>query len=64
MLLAGIVSALAAQGDNPVRWRTIVKAGADGNGTVTFRALISPGWHLYGLELPEGGPKATNFERP
>ena len=62
MLLAGIMSALAAQGDNPVRWRTIVKAGADGNGTVTFRALISPGWHLYGLELPEGGPKATNFD--
>ncbi len=56
------MSALAAQGDNPVRWRTIVKSRSRRKRHCHFRALISPGWHLYGLELPEGGLKATNFD--
>ena len=46
----------------PVRWRSFVKTAADGTGTVTFRALVAPGWHLYGLSIPEGGPKATSFD--
>lgn len=32
-------------------------------GVVTVKALIEPGWHLYGLQLPEGaGPKPTVME--
>lgn len=30
-------------------------------GTVTLRALVSQGWHLYGTTLPEGGPKPTKI---
>ncbi len=30
-------------------------------GTVTFKALIAEGWHLYGTEIPEGGPRATSI---
>ena len=61
--LAACILSLAAQGNvEPVRWRTFVKTNADGTGTVTFRALIAPGWHLYGLDIPEGGPKATSFD--
>lgn len=55
-----IFSALSAQ--NPIRWRTLVNVDEAGTGTITFRALVEPGWHLYGLEMPEGGPKATSFE--
>jgi len=51
-----------SQGDiTPVRWRSFVKTSADGSGILTLRALITPGWHLYGLSIPEGGPKATSF---
>ncbi len=39
----------------------IVKATGPNQGTVTFRALIEKGWHLYGLELPKDGPKPTEF---
>ena len=46
----------------PVRWRSFIKTASDGAGTVTFRALVAPGWHLYGLSIPEGGPKATTFD--
>ncbi len=57
-------AALCAAGpsDTPVRWRTIVKATGPDTGTVTFKALISEGWHLYGLTVPEGGPKPTSFD--
>lgn len=56
------ISAMAADLATPVRWRTFVKTAPDGTGTVTFRALVAPGWHLYGLDIPDGGPKATSFD--
>lgn len=55
--------AVSAQQTQPVRWRTIVKVSPDGSrGTVTFKALISPGWHLYDTSLPDGGPKPTSID--
>lgn len=51
-----------AQAQQPVRWRTIVKRTSATGGEVVFRALIEPSWHLYGTELPEGGPVATSFD--
>ena len=65
LLVLLAVVAVHAQSPNdvpPVRWRTIVKMTSPTEGNVTFRALISQGWHLYGLEVPEGGPKATTFD--
>lgn len=56
------VSAWAIGDDNPVRWRSFVKTAPDGTGSVTLKALIAPGWHLYDLDIPEGGPKATSFD--
>lgn len=46
----------------PIRWRTIINTTGENSGTVTFKALIAPGWHLYALDLPEGGPKPTTFD--
>lgn len=54
--------AWAQEAATPVRWRSFIKTAPDGTGTVTFRALVTPGWHLYGLSIPEGGPKATTFD--
>ena len=55
------LSVFASDGTAPVRWRTFVTCDGD-NGILTFRALVSSGWHLYGLELPTGGPKPTVFD--
>lgn len=46
----------------PVRWRTSVKMTSDNAGVVTFKALVLSGWHLYGFEQPQGGPKPTVFD--
>lgn len=47
---------------SPVRWRTSVTMTSPTEGEITIKALISDGWHLYGLEMPQGGPKATRFD--
>lgn len=49
----------AAQDAAPIRWQVTVKMTSATEGVATFKARIQPGWHLYGLEMPAGGPKAT-----
>ncbi len=62
MLLAICIGlASASDGVLPVRWRSFVRPASDGTYTLTFRALVAPGWHLYGLDMPEDGPKPTTF---
>ncbi len=62
VLIIGAAAVCAASPETtPVRWRTIVKTTGPDTGTVTFKALVAQGWHLYGLEVPEGGPKPTSF---
>ena len=64
LTIAFIVSLLAivaamAQAPAPVRWRIAVQMDSPTEGTVTVRALIGAGWHLYGTELPQNGPRPT-----
>ncbi|MDE6207838.1 MAG: hypothetical protein K2M55_08530 [Muribaculaceae bacterium] len=61
VLIAAVVAVKAAEPE-PVRWRTIVKQTGPDTGTVTFRALVGEGWHLYGTELPADGPRPTTFD--
>jgi len=51
----------------PVTWSLTVPATprSGATGTVTtaqLRARIDPGWHLYSLTQPAGGPRATLIE--
>lgn len=64
LLLVISILGMAAQSPaaNPVRWRTIIKTTGADSGIVTFKALVAQGWHLYGLDLPENGPKPTVFD--
>lgn len=62
LAVVGAVFAATAQTQAPVRWRTFVKMSSPTEGTVTLRALVAEGTHVYGLEVPEGGPKATSVD--
>lgn len=53
------LDASAQSSQAPVRWRTFVKRTSPTEGIVTIRCLISDGFHVYGTELPQGGPKPT-----
>lgn len=63
LLFIAITSTEAyGQTQRPVRWRTFVKTTGDNEGIITIKALVADGWHLYGLTLPENGPKPTSFD--
>ncbi|MDE5837420.1 MAG: hypothetical protein K2K52_08200 [Paramuribaculum sp.] len=60
LLSCGFVAGLCqAPGESPVKWQVTVKMNGTDKGTVIFKARILSGWHLYGMNLPEGGPKST-----
>ena len=46
----------------PIKWQTSLKEGQQKTEKeVVFKATIEPGWHLYAMNLPEGGPISTSF---
>ena len=60
MFFAGVLVA-GAQIVSPIVWNVSSSMTTDTEGEIVFSASIEDGWHLYGLHLPEGGPKATSI---
>ena len=58
VFLAGIFS-VSAQVENPTRWSYSQKSLGNQEYELTFKAAIEPGWHVYSMYTPEGGPMAT-----
>lgn len=52
---------LSAQVLSPVKWLFEQKKISDKEIEVSFLATIDQGWHLYGTDLPDGGPVSTSF---
>lgn len=52
---------LSAQIYEPITWQFEHKAISDTTGEILIKATIDDSWHLYSMELPEGGPKPTNI---
>ena len=51
-------AALTAQMHLPVKW----KYSMNDSNEIVFYATVDPGWHLYDMNLPEGGPISTSFD--
>lgn len=51
-----------AQIFDPVKWKSAIKMTDATNGVVTFTATIDAGWHVYGTQLPAGGPEPTSVQ--
>lgn len=49
---------------DPVSWETRVEKINESEYELISLASIEPGWHLYSIDLPEGGPEATTFTFP
>lgn len=45
----------------PIKWQKTVEQIDENTFEIIFSAKIDAGWHLYGLNIPEGGPIATSF---
>ena len=56
-----VISGIQAQILKPVTWSSSVEMNDERNGRPIFKASIDEGWHLYGIDLPDGGPNPTTF---
>jgi len=52
---------LQAQILEPIKWDIQLKNTAGSDQEIVFTANIKNGWHLYNMNLPEGGPVSTSF---
>ena len=59
-LLAGTFSAIAQIAD-PVSWTFSHEKTGDNEYTLTFKATIEGGWHMYSMHTPAGGPMPTSI---
>lgn len=57
-----VFSVMSLSAQKPIKWRSSVKMTSQSEGIITIKAIIGDGWHLYGTDLPNGGPKATTFD--
>jgi hypothetical protein len=56
-----IASASYAQILDPIEWSARAKRVSNTEVEITLTADIEAGWHLYGTNIPEGGPYPTAF---
>lgn len=60
-ILVATIAAATAQILTPITWSSRLEMTSDTEGKLVFDAKIEPGWHLYALQLPDGGPNPTKF---
>jgi hypothetical protein len=51
-----------AQIETPVRWSYAAKKLNDKEAIVFLKATIQPSWHIYSLDVKDGGPIKTSFD--
>lgn len=64
-LILGLVLftfAASAQVFEPVKWSVASKKINNKEAVVFIKATMEKGWHIYSLNLDEGGPIATSFK--
>src|SRR6478735_2207198 len=61
ILLSMISSGVFAQVETPVKWSYAAKKLSATEAVVLLKATIQKDWHIYSLNLPEGGPVKTSF---
>lgn len=58
-----LVFVLSAQAQifTPAKWDIKLEKSGAPEKSVVFSVVLDPGWHLYDMNLPEGGPVSTSF---
>lgn len=64
LVLGLVLFAVAAQAQifNPVKWTVASKKLNNKEAVVFIKATMEPGWHIYSLNVEDGGPIATSFD--
>jgi DsbC/DsbD-like thiol-disulfide interchange protein len=65
VLITSCVSLAAmAQIEAPVKWSYAAKRVSSNEAIVFLKATINDGWHIYGMDVKDGGPIKTSFTFP
>jgi len=59
LFLWGVLGAAFSQSEDPVVKLDVHLDVKKKKAQLVFRASIQPGWHIYGVDVPEGGPTPT-----
>ena len=62
ILLFVLSTSIAKAFVSPVKWKVEHRIEDDQSVTIVASALIENGWHLYGTNIPQGGPVATSLK--
>lgn len=60
-MLVLVALAVQAQIHTPVKWKVKLEDNGSAEKEIVFTATIDKGWHLYDMNLPDGGPVSTAF---
>jgi thiol:disulfide interchange protein len=60
-MIAGLLNILKGQIINPVKWTFSTEKTGDNIYDLVFTATIDKPWHMYGINIPEGGPIPLTF---
>lgn len=63
LILIGLFIQLCAyaQIETPVKWSYAAKKTGPNEAVLLIKATIEPGWHIYSLNIKDGGPVKTSF---
>lgn len=59
LVIIAVIGVMPASAQNVIRWRCTASMTSKTEGEIVVRAIIDKGWHLYGMQLPKGGPRPT-----
>src|ERR1700712_1153963 len=59
--LSAITFGASAQIESPVKWSYAAKKLNDKEAVIFLKATIQDGWHIYSLNVKDGGPIKTSF---
>jgi len=62
--LLAITFAATAQIMTPVTWKSEMTMTGDDKGKIVLTATISPGWHMYSMDIPADGPTPLEITFP
>lgn len=61
-LLLCFICSHSIKAESPVKWNSEIKMISASEGNIVFTAKISDGWHMYSMNIPNGGPTPTSFD--
>lgn len=61
LIFALIQQGINAQIFNPVSWTHELKITGKNTGEIIHKAKIDDKWHMYGMNIPDGGPRPTKI---